>query len=332
VPRYLVPNGYVMMLVNDFIEIPRKVRVRVYGKSTKQYFITIPNWVGDRLISKDANAILEVGIAYKSDEFQSFVVKPYVSGSCYLVNIPTSIARALGIRKGSLIRVIMRRVSREYAKSEYGYVPKSKFKVKHPKGQVVRCPVCGEIGILKIDRKRNEIWVRHPSYLTGKCLRAHYVPKSKFGDFYDKMKVPHTLKFKKHKKPLKRVICPVCGREGLLILKVSRTAKCAYVYHEDTWHYVSKTKYRSFYKEHAPQLIKPFRRVSRISIVCPVCGKVGNVIIRNRYGKYHELYVGHGYGDYIRHYISPHKYPKIYKDLRELMMKIIEWEKKKFDF
>jgi len=114
------------------------------------------------------------GIVEKEVERHAFVVRVRLCGTSHAVTIPSDIAKALNIKKGDLVEVIIRKVDEEYAEKEYCYVPERKLR------QTLRakCPVCGEEGTVTFKREAYTLSVAH-----GHKVR-HYVPRLLYPEFY----------------------------------------------------------------------------------------------------------------------------------------------------
>jgi len=115
-------------------------------------------------------------ITVKMDEFQSFPALAFLIGGSVAVRIPIDICRALGIKRGTLLQVAVRRVSVDYCMKEYGFVPKPLKK----KPRIV-CPKCGKPGYLYVSPS-GRTFIGH-SKCDGFTEKTRcYLGKSKRGD------------------------------------------------------------------------------------------------------------------------------------------------------
>jgi len=113
-----------------------------------------------------------------SAEFHSFAAVPVVSGGgrkSLVVTIPVGIVKALGIQRGDILEVAVRKITPEECTAIYGSVP-----ARVRRGTVpIKCPVCGEEGRLSLVYKEGRPYL---SVLHGRV--RHHVPV-KLVEFYE---------------------------------------------------------------------------------------------------------------------------------------------------
>jgi len=114
------------------------------------------------------------GVVEKEVERNAFVVRVRMCGTSYDVTIPADIARALDIKKGDLVEVIIRKVDEEYAAREYNYIPEKKIR----QTLRVKCPLCGQEGVVLFKREGLALSVQH------KQRKRHYIPRLLYPEFY----------------------------------------------------------------------------------------------------------------------------------------------------
>ena len=84
----------------------------------------------------------------RAGEFQSYVAGVRKAGASLVILIPTEIAKVLGIKRGDIVEVAIKKTTVEDAVREYGYLPRS-VKIKAPKIKV-KCPICGKEGTVYV--------------------------------------------------------------------------------------------------------------------------------------------------------------------------------------
>ena len=142
---------------------------------------------------------------YEKDEFQSFIARPcYRSqGKLLYIAIPKEIREYLQLKAGELIEIAIRKVTEEYALTNYGGLPRAikrkspyrrmkyvhdtkKYKQPPPKNKVL-CPVCGKYGspiLRKSQGKYIVLAVRHFKWDGFKQPTEHSISKKRYPNFW----------------------------------------------------------------------------------------------------------------------------------------------------
>jgi len=115
------------------------------------------------------------GVVEGRVDAHSFIVRIRKAGPSYIITIPLGIVEALNINKGDLVEVFVRKIDEGYAMREYGYVPRIRRSLH------VKCPICGEVGLVSIQFRRFELRVRHSNNV------IHYIPPVIYPEFYIEM-------------------------------------------------------------------------------------------------------------------------------------------------
>jgi len=113
------------------------------------------------------------GVVEKEVERHAFVVRVRMCGTSHDITIPADIVKSLEIKKGDLVEVIIRKIDEETATKEYGYIPEKKIR----QTLRVKCPICGEEGVVLFKREGLALTVLHRR-------RRHYIPRLLYPEFY----------------------------------------------------------------------------------------------------------------------------------------------------
>ena len=120
-------------------------------------------------------------VVARSEEFHGFIARVCRVGTSYMVTIPPSVVRGLGLKHRDLVEVALRGVDEEFALREYGYAPPRSSGPKQPR---LVCPVCGKPGAL--GRTRSKLFISHCKCDGFDEKVRHYISKEEHSDFYAK--------------------------------------------------------------------------------------------------------------------------------------------------
>jgi len=118
------------------------------------------------------------------DEYHGYVVRVRRVNNVFLVCIPHRIAKHLGLRKGDLVEVVIRKISEDEAMREYGFIYDRYRTIK------VKCPLCGREGnlVVRVGSKGNvEVLVKHRrGYPQNQCYISKYLAPEAYRDLLKK--------------------------------------------------------------------------------------------------------------------------------------------------
>lgn len=97
---------------------------------------------------------VEQVVGFEGDGFVARIIRGSGGSDNLLVRVPMRVVRKLRLTGGSIVEVLIRKVSEEYCMEKYGEVPKKR---KQSGRVLMKCPRCGRLGIVGFGRHRGRL-------------------------------------------------------------------------------------------------------------------------------------------------------------------------------
>jgi len=117
--------------------------------------------------------------------FESFPARVAFTGYSYIITIPRVIAEKMGLKRGDILHVCIRKITEEECRELFTDIPRMRKK-NEPRKERVTCPICGKPGALYISRAKKCVKIVHRICDGFKEVTEHYISKRKYPELYRK--------------------------------------------------------------------------------------------------------------------------------------------------